>query len=58
MRELNKKELLEISGGASLFTAAFFNAASRAATTIFNLGRSLGTSIVRALNGNYCTASK
>lgn len=57
MKELKNKELLEITGGG-IFTAAFFNAFARTASTLFELGKSLGTSIVRSLNGRYCTASK
>lgn len=56
MRELNNKELLSIDGGATNWlTAAFFNAASRALSTIIDIGRSLGSSIRRAINGSYCS---
>lgn len=54
MRELDNKELLNIDGGASWFSASFLNAASRALSTLFDLGRSLGTSIRRAINGSIC----
>lgn len=55
MKKLNNKELLNINGGASLISASFINAASRAIETIFEIGRSLGSSIRRAFNGSYCS---
>ena len=55
MRELTNKELLSVDGGANWLTAAFFNAASRALSTIIDIGRSLGSSIRRAINGSYCS---
>ena len=58
MKELNKEELLNVNGGASLLTASFLNAASRIISTILELGRSLGTSIIRSTTGRYCEASK
>lgn len=54
MVELTNKELLNIDGGASWFTASFLNAASRALSTLMDLGRSLGTAIRRAINGSVC----
>lgn len=55
MRELDSKELLNIEGGAtSWYSASFINAASRALSTLLNIGRSLGTSIRRAINGTVC----
>ena len=54
MRELSNKELLTIEGGSNWLTAAFFNAAARAISTIVDIGRSLGSSIRRAINGSYC----
>lgn len=54
MRELEKQELLEISGGASWFTASFINAAARAMETLMDIGRSVGTAIRRTINGTYC----
>ena len=53
MRELNNKELMNIEGGAGL-TASFLNAASRAVSTIMDLGRNLGSAIRRTINGNIC----
>lgn len=54
MIELNNKELLNIDGGANWFSAAFLNAASRALSTLMDLGRSLGTAIRRTINGSIC----
>ena len=53
MIELNNKELMEIEGGAG-FTAAFLNSASRAISTLMELGRNLGSGIRRVINGNVC----
>lgn len=54
MRELSTKELLNIDGGASWFSASFLNAASRALSTLIELGRSVGTAIRRTINGSIC----
>jgi len=55
MKKLNKEELLNINGGASWLTASFLNAISRAANTLLEMGRSLGTSIRRTISGNVCS---
>ena len=54
MIELKREELLSISGGASLTSAAWLNAAARAITTLVDLGRSLGTAIRRSISGKVC----
>ena len=55
MKELSKKELLNINGGASnLLSTAFFTAISKAVTTLLDLGRSLGTAIRSSISGNVC----
>ena len=54
MIELKREELLNISGGASLTSAAWLNAAARAVTTLIDLGRSLGTAIRRSISGKVC----
>lgn len=54
MRELSNKELLNIDGGASWLSASFLNAASRALSTLIELGRSVGTAIRRTINGSIC----
>lgn len=56
MKELNDNELMQIEGGANFFTAAFLNAISRAASTIMDVGRSLGSALRRAINGTFCPA--
>lgn len=55
MEELNNKELMKIEGGANWMSASFFNAASRAADTLLDIGRSLGSAIRRAISGNVCS---
>ena len=54
MIEIKKDEMLSISGGASLTSAAWLNAAARAVTTLIDLGRSLGTAIRRSVSGKVC----
>ena len=53
MKELNKNELLEITGGGS-WSGAFFNSVSRAIDTVVNVGRSFGSAIRRITNGTLC----
>ena len=53
MKELSNKELMNVEGGAR-FTASLLNAASRAITTLLELGRSLGSAIRRTVNGSIC----
>lgn len=53
MSNLNKEEMLKISGGFN-WSASFLNAASRAVSTLVDLGRSLGTAIRRSINGKVC----
>lgn len=53
MKELTKKELQSVSGGFS-FNATFLNAISRGVNVILDLGRSLGSSIRRAVGNNLC----
>lgn len=50
--KLNEMELYKINGGA--ISATFLNAIARAINTILNLGRTLGSSIRRIYNKNYC----
>ena len=53
--ELSNKELLNIDGGASFYTAAFINAAARGISTVMEVGRSLGSAIRRLVNGKWCS---
>ncbi len=54
MKELNNDELMNIDGGATGFTASLLNAASRAISTLMELGRNLGSAIRRTINGSVC----
>lgn len=51
--ELSKRELLSITGGISI-TAALLTAFVRGASTFFDIGRSLGSSLRRFYTGNVC----
>lgn len=50
--KLNKQELIQIMGGG--LTAAFLNAIIRGFSSLFDLGKSLGSSIARARSGRAC----
>lgn len=50
--KLNNNELINISGGS--WTAAYLNAAARAVNTILELGRTVGSSIRRAITRSFC----
>ena len=54
MVDLRREEMLNVSGGSSLTSAAWLNAAARAITTLIDLGRSLGTAIRRSISGKVC----
>lgn len=49
---LKKNELTNIVGGA--VTATMFNAIVKGFMFIFDLGKSVGSSISRIINKNYC----
>ena len=49
---LGKKELCKIEGGA--ITAALLNAVIRGFQFLFDLGKSVGSSIARMTKGSYC----
>lgn len=53
MQKLNLKETFEIVGGISI-SAALFSALSKAATTVIDAGRALGSAIRRFYTGNLC----
>lgn len=55
MRELTTEELMEVQGGANLFTGSFITALVRAGDFLMDTGRSLGTAIRRIFDGNVCT---
>ena len=50
---MTKEELIDVKGGGTL-SASLLNAISRAAETIYNLGRSLGSSIRMIISGSKC----
>ena len=50
--KLEDNLLIQINGGG--LTAAYLNAAARAVTTILELGRTLGSTIKRAISKNFC----
>lgn len=50
--KLSEQELKKIYGGA--ISASLLNAFSRAMSTILELGRTVGSSIRRLYNKNYC----
>jgi len=52
---LSNNELLNINGGASIFTATFINAMARMVNSIADLGRSLGTALRRYLGNKICS---
>ncbi len=49
---LKEQELNEITGGA--ITATLFNSIARLINTVLDLGRTVGSSIRRISNRNYC----
>lgn len=50
--KLSNNELINIVGGS--WTAAYLNAAARAVNTILELGRTVGSSIRRAITRSFC----
>ncbi len=53
MKELEKKEMLEISGGASL-TASMLSAIYHTIEVLYKIGESLGSYIRRKISGKMC----
>ena len=51
---MQERELVTVVGGSILTSAAYWNALSRAVNTIYNLGRSIGTSIRMIMSGKRC----
>ena len=52
MRELNKEELKQISGGA--ISAAMVSAIIKGVETVLEVGRCVGTAIRRVFSKNVC----
>lgn len=53
MKELNKKEMLDIEGGSSI-TATMVSAVYKAFQTVFEIGEALGSFIRRSVEGKKC----
>lgn len=51
--KLNNQELINIIGGANL-NGTLINAFARGLNTILDIGRSLGTAIIRIVRGRIC----
>lgn len=54
MRELNRKEMLNIEGGADGFTGSMLNAIYKTIELIYTIGESLGSYIRRAVEKKMC----
>lgn len=54
MRELEKKEMLNIEGGADVFTGSMLNAIYKIIETIYGVGESFGSYIRRAVEKKMC----
>ncbi len=52
---LSCNELFEIKGGAFSLSATLLNSIARIITTILDLGRTVGSSVSRYKNRNYCS---
>ncbi|MCM1371202.1 MAG: hypothetical protein NC181_04885 [Clostridium sp.] len=56
MRNLNRKELLEIDGGASSFASSgWVTAIVKGIASIFDIGKSFGTAIRRVISKSVCS---
>jgi len=53
MNNINNKELVEIKGGTTI-NGTLLNSIAKLVETIFNLGRSIGSSITRLRENNLC----
>lgn len=53
MKELNKNELMKVTGGS--ISASFLNAIARGIDTVLEIGRSLGSALRRFLSGKKCS---
>lgn len=53
MNRIKEEEMIKIYAGASI-TAAYLNAAARAVNTILDFGRTVGSTIRRAIKGKLC----
>lgn len=51
---LTNYELTMIKGGATTLSYSLINALTKAVSTIFAVGRSIGSSLRRIVTGNFC----
>ena len=51
---MENNELINIVGGASSINGTILNSISRLFSTLLEIGRTIGSSIRRAQNKNYC----
>ena len=54
MKKLNRKEMLNVSGGALNITTTFLTALIRGVNSFMDVGRSLGTAIRRVTSNKVC----
>ncbi len=54
MKNLNKQELLNIDGGATTISGAFITSIIKGISSIFDLGKSLGTAVRRIIGKSIC----
>lgn len=55
MKKLSDKEMASINGGASYFSATLVSALTKAGSTLFDIGRSLGSAIRRIYEKDICS---
>lgn len=54
MLKINEKEMFYVIGGATI-GYSLINAVTKAVTTIYTIGQSIGSSLRRVINGQYCS---
>jgi len=57
MKELSKKQMLNIYGGATSITGAFLSSLIKGINIVLELGRSVGSAIRRGSGGKLCPIS-
>ena len=55
MKKLTKDEMIKISGGSSYLSSTLISALTRAGSTIFEIGRALGSTIRRMIENDKCS---
>lgn len=53
--KLNNNELSEVNGGGLTLSATLFSSMNSLINTIFEVGQSFGTSLIRIFTGNTCS---